>query len=200
LAVILPDSSAATIRDDRDLAEALREAFPGDASGSPGSILAREFDEAFWSGFAPAVDYVTAARVPDSVPPAPADRRVGLTVPASYGSPAHAYSAPDSAWLAEHGAAADLVLALGPLVVAKESEQIDAYQFGGSIKINRLALQGWYLLWDYGARKAVAQGKFRSKVEYRGQPKPRDWMKAFDEAMQSVGEGTPFRGPKWYRR
>ena len=200
LAVILPDSASIARDDARILGDALLDAFPGPATDSAASVLVREFGNAFWSGFAPAVDFVTPVRVPDSVPAAPEGRRVGLKVPGTYGAPAHAYSAPDSAWLDEHGVEADLVLAVGPLSASNEQEEMHAYQFGGSIKINRLVLHGWFLIWDYSKGRAIAQGPFNIKLEYRGKPRARDWVKAFDLAMESVGEASPFRGPKWYRR
>jgi hypothetical protein len=200
LAVLLPDSAAGALDKAHDLETALRDAFPGDTFPSPGAILVREFDEAFWSAFAPAIDYVTPVLVPDTLPPAPADRRVGFSLPKAYALPAHAYAAPDSTWLAEHGVNADLILAIGPISATVQQEEISAYQFGGTVMINRLVLQGWYLLWDYSAHRAIAQGRFGSKVEYRKGPQARDWVKAFDQAMQAVGDATPFRGPKWNRR
>lgn len=200
LAVILPDSSSASVRDPRELDDALREAFPGGPAGGSSALLAHAFDDIVWSGLSSSLDYVTPVRVPDSVPPAPEGRRVGLSIPAAFGTPAQAYAAPDSAWLAGHGAAADLVLAIGPIVAKAEQEQIDAYKFGGSIRITRLIVQGNYLIWDYAAKRAVAKGIFRSKVEYRGSPKGKDWVKAFDDALEVVGGASPFRGPKWYHR
>lgn len=188
------------MEDSAVLSDALLDAFDGKASDSPRAVLAREFDNAFWSGFAPAIDFVAPIRVPDSVPPAPEGRRVGLSAPGAYGLPAHAYSAPDSAWLAEHGVHADLVLAVGPITAANRKEEMHAYQFGGSVTINRLLLHGWYLLWDYSAGRAIAQGRFQTKLEYRSRPRAKDWMKAFDQSLETVGEATPFRGPKWYRR
>jgi len=200
LAVILPDSGSASLEDAPALGYALLDAFPGLTAENSRSVLAREFGNAFWSGFAPAVDYVTPIRVPDSVPPAPEGRRIGMTLPESHGLPAHAYSAPDSGWLAEHGVKADLILAVGPLSASNQQEEMHAYQFGGSITINRLVLHGWYLIWDYSKGRAITQGPFTTKLEYRGKLQGKDWVKAFDQAMGSVGDASPFRGPKWYRR
>jgi hypothetical protein len=199
LAVLLPDSGSASFENDQALGNALLDAFPGIPSESTRS-LAREFGNSFWSGFAPAVDFVTPVRVPDSVPPGPEGRRVGLNVPASRRLPMHAYSAPDSGWLAEHGVKTDLVLAVGPLNALNQQEELHAYQIGGVIKINRLVLHGWYLLWDYSKGRAIAQGSFTTKLEYRGKLRGGDWVKAFDQATESIGEVTPFRGQKWYRR
>ncbi|MBW8888976.1 MAG: hypothetical protein JF616_14575 [Fibrobacteres bacterium] len=200
LAVILPDSGSTTLGSAPALDYSLLHEFPGPPGENSRSVLTREFGNAFWSGFAPAVDYVLPIRVPDSVPPAPTGRRVRLTVPTSHGQPMHTYSAPDSGWLEEHGIKADLVLCVGPLKASLQEEELQAFQFGGSITKSRILLQGWYLLWDYSKGRAIAQGPFTTKLEYRGQLKGRDWMKAFDQAMQSIGEATPFRGPKWYRR
>lgn len=200
LAVLLPDSGSAKVENARVLADALLDDFPGPESEAPGAVLAREFDNAFWSGFSSAIDYVNPVRVPDSVPPAPEGRRVGLTVAAKYGQPAHAYSAPDSAWLAEHGVNANLVLVVGPLAATNQQEEVHAYEFGGTIKINRLFLHGWYLIWDYSAGRAIAQGRLSTKLEYRTRLVAKDWEKAFDQVVESVGDASPFRGPKWYHR
>lgn len=200
LAILLPDSGATDLENAAALDNSLLHEFPGPPAQTSRSALAREFGNAFWSGFAPAIDYVTPIRVPDSVPPAPADRRVRLALPTSHGQPMHAYSAPDSAWLAEHGVKADLVLAVGPLKASHDEEEIQSFQFGGSITKNRIVLKGWYLIWDYAKGHAIAQGPFNVKLQYRGELRARDWVKAFDQAVASVGDASPFRGPKWYRR
>jgi hypothetical protein len=200
LAVLLPDSGSVIVKDFPILAAALLEDFPGPDSEAPGAVLAREFDNAFWSGFSSAVDYVTPVRVPDSVPPAPEGRSVGLTVQEKYGRPSHTYSAPDSAWLAEHGVKADLILVVGPLAATHQQEEMHAYQFGGTIKINRLYLHGWYLIWDYSKGRAIAQGRISTKQEFRTRLAAKDWEKAFDQVMESVGDASPFRGQKWYHR
>jgi hypothetical protein len=201
LAVILPDSASVSLRDSRALSDPLRDAFPGDSAGNDNARLASAFKEAFWSAFSPAVDYAAPFLVSDSVPPAPEDRRLRVSEPAlHFGTPAQVFLAPDSAWLAEHGAGADLVLVIGPLSAADERSEIGTHSFAGSVRTSKLLLAGNYILWDYSARRAIAHGRFRSKVVYGNKLNAEDWMKAFDAAVASVGNALPFRGPKWYRR
>lgn len=202
MAVILPDSASVSLRDSGVLSEPLRNAFPGDSIGGDKARLAAAFDEAFWSGFSPAVEYVIPLLVPDSVPRAPADRSVRLSEPARIGTPAREFAAPDSAWLAGYGITADLVLVIGSVSASDERREISSVSSGGSVSVmtNKLLLGGNYLLWDYPARRAVAHGRFLSKVEYGNALGAEDWMRAFDKAVASVGSELPFRGPKWYRR
>jgi hypothetical protein len=183
LAVILPDSSGAIAKDP----EAVFSAYPRDRSAN--ATLAAEFGDAFWSGFAPAIDYAIPARVPDSLG---AGRAPGVTPELP--------NVPTREWLAERGISADLVLVIGPLSVANVREQIIAPRFGGSLTMNFLALDLRYTLWDYGAGARIAEGRVKPKVEYRGNPDGRDWQKAYDKAVGAVGDGLPFKGAKWYRR
>jgi hypothetical protein len=196
LAVILPDSAQIDVRNPGDLAVA----FPREKPSAAAAVLAQEFGEAFYSGLAPALDYVVPGKVPDSVPVAPPDQRVTAMGRATFALPAHAYSAPKREWLRAHGVEADLALVVGPLTSSVVREDIVAPKFGGALKVTSLALEGWFVIWDYAADRAIAQGRFRPAIEYKREPGTRDWLKAFDKAVETVGEASPFKGPKWYRR
>src|SRR6185369_11057015 len=87
-------------------------------------------------------------------------------------------------------------LAVGPLIASDQKEEVHAYEVGGTITIKRLVLRGKYLLWDYSAGRAIAEGPFQVKLDYRGRPDKRDWEKAFDKAMESVAASTPFLSRK----
>ena len=196
LAVILPGPAEVEVKNPEDVAAA----FPRDSAFSAPLVLAQEFAESFYAGLAPALDYVTPLRVPDSVPSAPTGRLVGDSLRLCLVPGNLHWSAPDSAWLTEHGVAADLVLKVGPLVAQAYYEDIIAPKFGGSLRVHYLMLEGGYLIWDYAASAMVARGRFRTRIEYRVKPGPRDWIKAFDKAVTEVGEASPFRGPKWFHR
>lgn len=196
LAVILPDSSLAEVRNPEDLAAV----FATDSAASPAALLAREFADAFYTAFAADIDFVVPVRVPDSVPPAPAYRRILHTVPGTLSLAAHEYSVPQKAWLDSHGVQADLVLAVGPLASATGTDEIISPKFGGAIKVTYLAVEGWYVIWDYAAGKALAHGRFRPTVEYKRRQTARLWSQAFGKAVDAVGEASPFKGPKWFRR
>jgi hypothetical protein len=196
LAVILPDSTQIDVRNASDLFLA----FPRENNPSPKAVLAQEFGEAFYAGLAASLDYVTPVKVPDSVGPAPASYRIDVAGAGSLTLPAHAYSAPTQAWLASRGVEADLVLVIGPVASSTGRNDIISPKFGGAITVNFLAVDGWYLLWDYAAGKALAQGRFRPTVEYKRDLGAREWLKAFDKSVEAVGEATPFKGPKWYHR
>lgn len=183
LAVILPDSAAFAVKDP----EAVFSAYARDRSAA--AALAAEFGDAFWSGFAPAIDYVVPARVPDSLG---MGRGPGVT--------AELPMVPPRDSLASRGIRADLVLAFGPITASTVREQIIAPKFGGSLNVTSLVVDGRFVVWDYGTGAIVAEGRFRPKIEYRGNPDGRDWQKAYDKAVGVVGEATPFKGPKWYRR
>jgi hypothetical protein len=199
LAVLLPDAESAFLREQGAFASTLRASFPAEDSVRLESILAREFGDAFWSGFSASIDFVSPVRVPDTVPPAPEDRRARFPAPDAAPGRAFAETVPDSAWLAEHGVSADLVLVVGPLEAYEEQEPIHAFEIGGTITIRRIILTGGYLLVDYARNRALAQGRFHTRTEYRRTATGRDWVKAFDASMRAVGDALPFRGPRWYR-
>jgi hypothetical protein len=192
LAVILPDSTLAAPRNPEDVASVF--------AGSPAAALAQEFGEAFWTAFSADIDFVIPLRVPDSLARPSADQRIVHSVPGSLSLPAHEYAAPSQAWLEAQGIKADLVLVIGPLASATGHDEHISPKFGGAIKVTYLAVEGWYLIWDYAAGRALAQGRFRPTVEYKRNQTPRIWAQAFAKAVDAVGEASPFKGPKWYRR
>ena len=196
LAVILPDSLSAEARNPEDLLAV----FAPESSATPGSMLAREFGEAFYNSFAADIDFVIPSRAADSLARPPADQRIAFPVAGSLTLQAHEYSVPAQAWLASRGIAADLVMVVGPLASATGTDDIISPKFGGHLKVTYVALEGWYLIWDYAAGKPLAYGRFRPTVEYKRRQTAREWAKVFEKAVEAVGEASPFKGPKWYRR
>lgn len=196
LAVILPDSSSAEVRNPEDLFSV----FAPESAATAGSVLAREFGEAFYNSFAADIDFVTPVRVADSLPRAPADQRMVFPVAGTLRLQAHEYMVPAQAWLAAQGVATDLVLVVGPLASATGTDDIISPKFGGHLTVTYVALEGWYMIWDYAAGRPLAYGHFRPTVEYKRKQTAREWAKVFDRVVEAVGEASPFRGPKWYRR
>lgn len=196
LAVILPDSSITTVRNPEELAAV----FAQDSLPAPSALLAREFGDAFYEGFAGDIDFVAPVRVPDTVPPAPPDQRLIDSVPGTFTLPGHAYTVPAQAWLASRGVQADLALVIGPLASATGTDEIISPKFGGRIQVTYLVVEGWFVIWDYAEGRALAQGRFRPTVEYKRRLTAREWAQAFGKAVEVVGEASPFKGPKWYRR
>lgn len=196
LAVILPDSASAEARNPEDLLSV----FAPESAAAPGSVLAREFGEAFFTAFAADIDFVTPVRMADSLPRAPADQRIAFPVAGMLTLQAHEYAVPAQAWLASQGIAADLALVVGPVASATGTDDIISPKFGGHLKVTYVALEGWYMIWDYAAGRPLAYGRFRPTVEYKRNQTAREWAKVFDKAVEAVGEASPFKGPKWYRR
>jgi hypothetical protein len=196
MAVILPDSSRVEPANPKQVLAAFPRA--GDVPAS--AVLAREFDDYFYSELERYLDFVRPVRVPDTVPAPPADRSIAFARKASLDMPGFTFAIPTRDFLRAHGVESDLVLLVSRLESSQGKADIVAPKFGGSIQENFLLLEGWYVIWDYERNRPVANGRFRPNQVYKYELGADDWMKSFDQVVKMVMEASPFRGAEWYRR
>lgn len=199
LMVFGPDSTNIMIGNPDDLLRC----FPKEKPIPAKERFAQEFNDAFLQSLRNHADYIRIAPAPESLvnmAPAmlPDSQRISFVQSKNPDLPAFTYILPTHAWLAVHGAEADL----GLFVRSLRSELTDALVENpkvGGVHQTSLIVEGRYIIWDYAKNLVVAYGRFRSDIGFGQSVRTKDWMKAFEKAGRQVVERSPFKGEKWLK-